>query len=80
MKTQLTRDLETTLYAYWQAQGATAVEEVTMPDDFGIVDTLVRQKQQSETIWRCFELKVTKADFHSHAQLSLKRCVFIIIQ
>lgn len=70
MKTQLTRDLETTLYAYWQAQGATAVEEVTMPDDFGIVDTLVRQKQQSETIWRCFELKVTKADFHSHAQLS----------
>ena len=70
MKTQLTRDLETTLYAYWQAQGATAVEEVTMPDDFGMVDTLVRQKQQSETIWRCFELKVTKADFHSHAQLS----------
>ncbi len=43
MKTQLTRDLERTLYAYWQAQGATAVEEVTMPDDFGIVDTLVRQ-------------------------------------
>jgi hypothetical protein len=62
MKTQLTLDLEKTLYAYWQEQGATVVEEVTMPDDRGIVDTLVRQKQQDATIWRCFELKVTKAD------------------
>lgn len=70
MKTQLTRDPEKTLYAYWEEQGATAVEEVTMPDDFGIVDTLVRQKQENETIWRCFELKVTKADFHSQARLS----------
>ena len=70
MKTQLTLDLEKTLYAYWQEQGATVVEEVTMPDDRGIVDTLVRQKQQDATIWRCFELKVTKADFHSSAKLS----------
>ena len=52
MKTQLTLDLEKTLYAYWQEQGATVVEEVTMPDDRGIVDTLVRQKQQDATIWR----------------------------
>lgn len=66
MKTQLTRDPEKTLYAYWEEQGATAVEEVTMPDDFGIVDTLVRQKQENG----CFELKVTKADFHSQARLS----------
>ena len=65
MKTQLTLDLEKTLYAYWQEQGATVVEEVTMPDDRGILDTLVRQKQQDATIWRCFELKVTKSDFHS---------------
>ena len=70
MKTQLTLDLEKTLYAYWQEQGATVVEEVTMPDDRGIVDTLVRQKQQDATIWRCFELKVTKSDFHSSAKLS----------
>lgn len=67
MKTPLTLDLEKTLYAYWEAQGATAVEEVTMPDDAGIVDTLVRQP---DGIWRCFELKVTKADFHSNAKLS----------
>lgn len=67
MKTSLTLDLEKTLYAYWEEQGATAVEEVTMPDDAGIVDTLVRQP---DGIWRCFELKVTKADFHSNAKLS----------
>jgi hypothetical protein len=58
------------LYAYWEEQGATAVEEVTMPDDLGIVDTLVRQSDHDDHIWRCFELKVTKADFHSHAKLS----------
>lgn len=67
MKTPLTLDLEKTLYAYWEEQGATAVEEVTMPDNAGIVDTLVRQ---NDGIWRCFELKVTKADFHSSAKLS----------
>lgn len=67
MKTTLTLDLEKTLYAYWEEQGATAVEEVTMPDDAGIVDTLVRQ---ADGVWRCFELKVTKADFHSSAKLS----------
>ncbi|WP_125706536.1 hypothetical protein [Lacticaseibacillus daqingensis] len=66
MKTDLTLDLEKTLYAYWEEQGAIAVEEVTMPDDLGIVDTLVRQGDT----WRCFELKVTKSDFHSKAKLS----------
>ncbi|WP_179396041.1 hypothetical protein [Lacticaseibacillus absianus] len=65
-KTDLTLDLEQTLYAYWEALGAIAVEEVTMPDDLGIVDTLVLQGDT----WRCFELKVTKADFHSKAKLS----------
>ncbi len=67
MKTALTLDLEKTLYAYWEDQGATAVEEVTMPNDAGIVDTLVRH---NDGTWRCFELKVTKADFHSSAKLS----------
>lgn len=70
MKTALTLDLEKTLYAYWEEQGATAVEEVTMPDDQGIVDTLVREVTGEQHIWRCFELKVTKADFHSSAKLS----------
>ena len=67
MKTNLTLDLEQTLYAYWEDQGAVAVEEVTMPADAGIVDTLVHQ---ADGTWRCFELKVTKADFHSKAKLS----------
>lgn len=70
MKTPLTLDLEQTLYAYWEALGATAVEEVTMPDDQGIVDTLVRETAGEAVTWRCFELKVTKADFHSNAKLS----------
>lgn len=70
-KTQLTLDLEKTLYAYWEEQGAVAVEEVAMPDDAGIVDTLVIQTDaQEEHTWRCFELKVTKSDFHSTAKLS----------
>ena len=64
MKTPLTLDLEKTLYAYWEDQGAVPVEEVTMPDDQGIVDTLVMQPGDPIT-WRCFELKVTKSDFHS---------------
>ncbi|MCI1283214.1 MAG: hypothetical protein LKG24_01270 [Lacticaseibacillus songhuajiangensis] len=70
-KTQLTLDLEKTLYAYWEEQGAVAVEEVAMPDDTGIVDTLVLQTDAEQThTWRCFELKVTKSDFHSDAKLS----------
>jgi len=70
MKTKLTLDLEKTLYQYWQEQGGYVVEEVTMPDDRGIVDTLVLQNEANAPVWRCFELKVTKADFHSHAKLS----------
>lgn len=69
MKTALTLDLEKTLYAYWEDQGAFPVEEVTMPADQGIVDTLVMQPGDPLT-WRCFELKVTKSDFHSSAKLS----------
>lgn len=69
-KTQLTLDLEKTLYAYWEDQGAVAVEEVSLPEDAGIVDTLVLQTDGDEHTWRCFELKVTKSDFHSDAKLS----------
>lgn len=69
MKTPLTLEMEKTLYAYWEDLGATAVEEVTMPEDRGIVDTLVMQPGPPAT-WRCFELKVTKSDFHSSAKLS----------
>lgn len=71
MKTKLTRQLESTLYQYCLEQGAYVVEEVSMPDKRGIVDTLSYQQQADGQIeWRCFELKVTKADFHSKAQLS----------
>lgn len=71
MKTKLTRQLEETLYAYCMENGAVAVEEVTMPDEKGIVDTLSYQQLPSgELEWRCYELKVTKSDFHSNAKLS----------
>jgi hypothetical protein len=63
--------LEATLYAYCREAGAFAVEEVTMPDDQGIVDTLSYQELPDKSIeWRCYELKVTKSDFHSKAKLS----------
>ncbi|MDC6398428.1 hypothetical protein [Lactiplantibacillus pentosus] len=71
MKTKLTRQLETTLYHYCFEQGAYVVEEVAMPDEQGIVDTLSYQQLPDGQIeWRCYELKVTKADFHSKAKLS----------
>lgn len=71
MKTKLTLEMETTLYAYCREAGAFAVEEVTMPDDAGIVDTLSYQEMPDQQIeWRCYELKVTKSDFHSKAKLS----------
>ncbi|ERL63753.1 hypothetical protein [Schleiferilactobacillus shenzhenensis] len=70
-KTALTLDLERTLYGYCRDAGAAVVEEVTMPADRGIVDTLACQLIAPNTCeWRCYELKVTKSDFHSSAQLS----------
>ncbi|APX71607.1 hypothetical protein M5C72_00180 [Companilactobacillus allii] len=71
MKTKLTKNLESTLYQYCYEQGAYVVEEVSMPDKKGIVDTLSYQQLPDGTIeWRCYELKVTKSDFHSKAKLS----------
>lgn len=71
MKTKLTLALEKTLYYYCKEAGAFPVEEVTMPDDRGIVDTLSYQEMSDLSIeWRCYELKVTKSDFHSKAKLS----------
>ncbi|ATO47250.1 hypothetical protein C5L30_000568 [Companilactobacillus farciminis] len=71
MKTKLTKNLESTLYQYCLEQGSYVVEEVSMPDKKGIVDTLSYQQLTDGKIeWRCYELKVTKADFHSKAKLS----------
>lgn len=71
MKTKLTKNLESTLYQYCYEQGAYVVEEVSMPDKKGIVDTLsYQQLPDGEVEWRCYELKVTKSDFHSKAKLS----------
>ena len=71
MKTKLTKNLESTLYQYRLEQGSYVVEEVSMPDKKGIVDTLSYQQLTDGKIeWRCYELKVTKADFHSKAKLS----------
>lgn len=71
MKTKLTLELEKTLYETCVEAGSIAVEEVTMPDDKGIVDTLSYQHLPTgEDEWRCYELKVTKSDFHSTAKLS----------
>lgn len=67
MKTIETLDMEKTLYAYCREQGDCAVEEVTLPENQGIVDTL---SLSSDNQFTCFELKVTKTDFHSKAKLS----------
>lgn len=71
MKTKLTLEIEETLYYDCREHGDVVVEEVTMPEDQGIVDTLAcRLLPNHEFEWRCYELKVTKADFRSKAKLS----------
>ncbi|GEQ49366.1 hypothetical protein LQF61_00310 [Tetragenococcus koreensis] len=71
MKTSLTTQIEESLYYYARENGAVVVEEVTMPEEQGIVDTLsCRLDNQQHFEWRCYELKVSKADFRSKAKLS----------
>lgn len=71
MKTPLTMQIEETLYHYCRENGDVVVEEVAMPEDHGIVDTLAcRILADNSFEWRCYELKVTKADFRSTAKLS----------
>lgn len=71
MKTQLTIEIEEALAVYCIENGGIVVEEVSMPAEKGIVDTLACFLQSDGTRqWRCYELKVSKADFRSKAQLS----------
>ncbi len=70
MKTTLTQEIEKALYYYCIELGGIVVEEVTMPDEQGIVDTLACFFKPDQREWRCYELKVTKADFYSKAKLS----------
>ena len=67
MKTQETKDMEHTLYVTCREANALVVEEVTLPNALGIVDTLSLASDQTVT---CYELKITKNDFHSKAKLS----------
>lgn len=71
MKTTLTIEMERSLYTYCVELGAVVVEEVTMPEEKGIVDTLsCHMLPDGKREWRCYELKVSKADFRSTAKLS----------
>ncbi|WP_430602509.1 hypothetical protein IGJ02_002935 [Enterococcus sp. DIV0724b] len=71
MKTSLTTQMEEVLYYYCRENGDVVVEEVTMPEDQGIVDTLsCRLTVENQFEWRCYELKASKADFRSKAKLS----------
>ena len=64
------RDGNFSLSILYRTRGI-VVEEVTMPDDHGIVDTLsCLTKFDGTREWRCYELKVSKADFRSTAKLS----------
>lgn len=70
MKTTLTQEIEKALYHYCIEQGGMVVEEVTMPEEAGIVDTLACFFKAETLEWRCYELKISKADFYSKAKLS----------
>lgn len=69
-KSELTRTLENLLYSYCVSNDQFVVEEVTMPGNNGIVDTISYQWKNNQAIWRCFEIKVSKQDFYSDAKLS----------
>jgi len=78
MKTELTRTLEVALLNYCEEAGQFGIEEVTMPKRLGIVDMLSYQLKTSHNgrgkpitfnpIWRCYEIKSSKADFYSRAK------------
>lgn len=71
VKTPLTLQMEEVLYYYCRENGDIVVEEVAMPEDQGIVDTLsCRLTKENSFEWRCYELKVSLADFRSKAKLS----------
>lgn len=70
MKTQLTLDIEETLYNYCLEQHYAVVEEVSLPEDLGIVDTLSIEMKNGDYIFRCYEIKVSKSDFRSKARLT----------
>ncbi|EOK82054.1 hypothetical protein SI3_01474 [Enterococcus faecium EnGen0147] len=79
MKTPLTIEIESSLYQYCIEQGGLVVEEVTMPDDQGIVDTLsCLTKFDGSREWRCYELKVTKADFALQPNCHLLDIIIIL--
>jgi len=72
MKTEITKSIEKALFNYCYESGQFAVDEVTMPAGYGIVDTLSVQfkgtsRKGYSKVWRFFEIKVTKADFFSKA-------------
>ena len=70
-KSQLTLEMEEALYFYGLDQGEIIIEEVSMPDEWGIVDTLAyRAKPDGTHQWCCYELKVSKSDFKSTAKIS----------
>ena len=70
-KTQMTLDIEEALYFYGIEHGEVIVEEVSMPDDWGRVDTLAcRTMPDGSHQWRCYEVKVSKGDFRSKAKTS----------
>lgn len=62
--------MEKALYYYCLELGAMVVEEVALPKEAGIVDTLACFSRQGQREWRCYELKISKNDFYSSAKLS----------
>lgn len=71
LKTPLTLAIEKTLYYYCLEQNYTVIEEVSLPNDLGIVDTLALEWLKSgKAQWRCYEIKVSKSDFRSKARLT----------
>lgn len=75
MKSELTKKIEKELYYYCRQNTYFVVEEVTISHKYGIVDTLAYSVKGNERkgythTWRCYEIKVSKADFYSKSKVT----------
>lgn len=70
MKTAETIDLERRVFNYAMANGQFGCHEVTL--GFGGMERVDFLSLDSKRIWRCYEIKISKADFHSKAANSFK--------
>lgn len=69
-----TKELEKHIYKYLHKQGTYLCFEVAIPESicnkYSCRERVDLMSYETKDNWRCYELKVSKSDFHSNAKLS----------